>query len=163
MLQFTLFTQEVENFVLRYHHLTVTAASLCHTSLLRRGIHVPRQTKNAAEMQQQVCQKCTKLAQYMAPASRNRFHMKRSRQTLHMGSSCCSCCCTISFVSGDRLLSQFTTDYVCICHNLRKRKEKTTPFGVNLMRSQVLYRAAQAQLDSRCIVHLVMMSASCQT
>ncbi len=24
-----------------------------------------------------------------------------------------------------------------------KRKEKTTPFGVNLMRSQVLYRAAQ--------------------
>ena len=25
----------------------------------------------------------------------------------------------------------------------RKRKEKTTPFGVNLMRSQVLYRAAQ--------------------
>ncbi len=26
-----------------------------------------------------------------------------------------------------------------------KRKEKTTPFGVNLMRSQVLYRAAQGQ------------------
>ena len=26
------------------------------------------------------------------------------------------------------------------------RKEKTTPFGVNLMRSQVLYRAAQALL-----------------
>jgi len=25
----------------------------------------------------------------------------------------------------------------------KKRKEKTTPFGVNLMRSQVLYRAAQ--------------------
>ncbi len=29
----------------------------------------------------------------------------------------------------------------CLC--CRKRKEKTTPFGVNLMRSQVLYRAAQ--------------------
>ena len=28
--------------------------------------------------------------------------------------------------------------------NLKKRKEKTTPFGVSLMRSQVLYRAAQA-------------------
>ena len=27
----------------------------------------------------------------------------------------------------------------------KKRKEKTTPFGVNLMRSQVLYRAAQTQ------------------
>jgi len=27
----------------------------------------------------------------------------------------------------------------------KKRKEKTTPFGVNLMRSQVLYRAAQEQ------------------
>jgi len=26
----------------------------------------------------------------------------------------------------------------------KKRKEKTTPFGVNLMRSQVLYRAAQS-------------------
>jgi len=25
----------------------------------------------------------------------------------------------------------------------KKRKEKTTPFGVNLMRSPVLYRAAQ--------------------
>jgi len=25
----------------------------------------------------------------------------------------------------------------------KKRKEKTTPFGVDLMRSQVLYRAAQ--------------------
>jgi len=25
----------------------------------------------------------------------------------------------------------------------KKRKEKTTPFGINLMRSQVLYRAAQ--------------------
>ena len=28
----------------------------------------------------------------------------------------------------------------------QKRKEKTTPFGVNLMRSQVLNRAAQALL-----------------
>ncbi len=28
----------------------------------------------------------------------------------------------------------------------KKRKEKTTPFGINLMRSQVLYRAAQACL-----------------
>jgi len=27
----------------------------------------------------------------------------------------------------------------------KKRKEKTTPFGVNLMRSQVLYLAAQQQ------------------
>ncbi len=31
----------------------------------------------------------------------------------------------------------------------KKRKEKTTPFGVNLMRSQVLYRAAQVLL-SQC-------------
>ena len=28
----------------------------------------------------------------------------------------------------------------------KKRKEKTTPFGVNSMRSQVLYRAAQTHL-----------------
>ena len=28
----------------------------------------------------------------------------------------------------------------------KKRKEKTTPFGVILMRSQVLYRAAQVQV-----------------
>ena len=27
----------------------------------------------------------------------------------------------------------------------KKRKEKTTPFGVNLKRSQVLYRAAQGE------------------
>ena len=30
----------------------------------------------------------------------------------------------------------------------KKRKEKTTPFGVSLMRSQVLYRAAQAAVCS---------------
>ncbi len=30
----------------------------------------------------------------------------------------------------------------------KKSKEKTTPFGVNLMRSQVLYRAAQAAARS---------------
>ena len=29
----------------------------------------------------------------------------------------------------------------------RKEKEKTTPFGINLMRSQVLYRAAQGNTD----------------
>ncbi len=32
----------------------------------------------------------------------------------------------------------------CVCQTAAtSRKEKTTPFGVNLMRSQVLYRAAQ--------------------
>jgi len=33
----------------------------------------------------------------------------------------------------------------------KKRKEKTTPFGINLVRSQVLYRAAQglAALNSQ--------------
>ena len=44
--------------------------------------------------------------------------------------------------SNRRWLSRFR----CGCHGLekkRKRKEKTTPFGVNLMRSQVVYRAAQ--------------------
>ena len=30
----------------------------------------------------------------------------------------------------------------------KKRKEKTTPFGVNLMRSQVLYQAAQETVSS---------------
>ncbi len=33
-----------------------------------------------------------------------------------------------------------------------ERKEKTTPFGLNLMRSQVLYRASQAQF--RDVVHM---------
>ena len=33
----------------------------------------------------------------------------------------------------------------------KKRKEKTTPFGVNLMRSQVVYRVAQiSDSDSSC-------------
>ena len=42
----------------------------------------------------------------------------------------------------------------CICKK-KKRKEKTTPFGVDLMRSPVLYRAAQMlhlQLDIRMIM-----------
>ena len=36
----------------------------------------------------------------------------------------------------------------------KKRKEKTTPFGVNLMRSQVLYRAAQVLGDTMYAQHL---------
>ncbi len=34
-------------------------------------------------------------------------------------------------------------------HGERKEKEKTMPFGVSLMRSQVLYRAAQMHSDTR--------------
>ena len=30
----------------------------------------------------------------------------------------------------------------------KKRKEKTTPFGVNLMRSPVIYQAAQDQYNT---------------
>ena len=40
----------------------------------------------------------------------------------------------------------------------RTRKEKTTPFGVNLMRSQVLYQAAQAK--SQCEVAAVKHCAA---
>ena len=37
------------------------------------------------------------------------------------------------------------------CHEgSQKRKEKTMPFGVNLMRSQVLYRAAQVEGSHAC-------------
>ena len=34
----------------------------------------------------------------------------------------------------------------------RKRKEKTTPFGVNLTRSLVIYQAALTY-DTRCMCH----------
>jgi len=34
----------------------------------------------------------------------------------------------------------------------KKRKEKTTPFGVNLMRSQVLYRAAQTMGKKQLLI-----------
>jgi len=36
----------------------------------------------------------------------------------------------------------------------RKEKEKTTPFGVNLLRSQVLYRAAPASFNILTFEHL---------
>ncbi len=39
-------------------------------------------------------------------------------------------------------------------HCAEKRKEKTTPFGVNLMRSQVLYRAAQIIVLSTFHTHI---------
>ena len=73
----------------------------------------------------------------------------------------CLCCVT----SGNGLVK---------CHQILsaanagwKRKEKTMPFGVNLMRSQVLYRAAQVQVGQvlwhlvfwRCI-HIVNMSGA---
>ncbi len=56
-----------------------------------------------------------------------------------------------SFVDCGRLLRLVQTvsvvpKYYCLeqASATQKRKEKTTPFGVNLMRSQILYRAAQA-------------------
>ena len=42
-----------------------------------------------------------------------------------------------------------------MCHS-NKRKEKTTPFGVNLMRSQVSYRAAQSTTQNS-VHHLMSM------
>ena len=38
--------------------------------------------------------------------------------------------------------------------NTMKRKEKTTPFGVNLMRSPVLYRAAQEMNTMQCYLQM---------
>ncbi len=57
------------------------------------------------------------------------------------------------------------------CHNSTKvasltvhlgieRKEKTKPFGINLMRSQVLYWAAQDHLSSIQHAHAQAMSAN---
>jgi len=45
----------------------------------------------------------------------------------------------------------------------KKRKEKTTPFGVNLMRSQVLYRAAQVMTWDACCTqeHAKIPPTSC--
>jgi len=54
--------------------------------------------------------------------------------TQHTGRHSCAHFATISLAS--QALKQ-------------KRKEKTTPFGVNLMRSQVLYRAAQGGTSAR--------------
>ncbi len=42
-------------------------------------------------------------------------------------------------------------------HERKKRKEKTTPFGVNSMRSQVLHRAAQDVLHDILFVWLSQM------
>ncbi len=42
------------------------------------------------------------------------------------------------------VLASVTPGFLSFWSAEKKRKEKTTPFGVNLMRSQVLYRAAQA-------------------
>jgi hypothetical protein len=35
-----------------------------------------------------------------------------------------------------------------LCNKIGKEKEKTTPFGINSMRSQVLYQAAQEQQNN---------------
>ena len=48
----------------------------------------------------------------------------------------------------DKECTYFDNSFRCISVYLKVgacsvRKEKTTPFGINLMRSQVLYRAAQ--------------------
>ncbi len=43
----------------------------------------------------------------------------------------------------------------------KKRKEKTTPFGVNLMRSQVLYQAAQIRKQYHLLCMKVVHNADC--
>jgi len=43
----------------------------------------------------------------------------------------------------------------------RKNKEKTTPFGVNLMRSQVLYRAAQGVAAMHAKLSFACLHAAC--
>ncbi len=52
------------------------------------------------------------------------------------------------------LICHWYLDTLCILPSISckssERKEKTTPFGVNLMRSQVLYRAVQVQI----LIHL---------
>jgi len=48
-------------------------------------------------------------------------------------------------------------------HAIEKWKEKTTPFGINLMRSQVLYRAAQSIQIHKEPVTAVMQSPSAST
>jgi len=41
----------------------------------------------------------------------------------------------------------------------KKRKEKTTPFGVNLIRSPVLYRAAQGQRRQESVKQILLLDA----
>ncbi len=43
----------------------------------------------------------------------------------------------------------------------KERKEKTTPFGVNSMRSQVLYRAAQVSQQGYTVSFHVIAIVSC--
>ncbi len=51
----------------------------------------------------------------------------------------CTCAACLLYLKVDM---QAGTQYIV---DSEKRAEKTTPFGVNLMRSQVLYRAAHRQ------------------
>ena len=65
----------------------------------------------------------------------------------HCYSTCKLCCtCAVNMLHTFPML----TSSWHLCWE-KKRKENTTPFGVNLMRSPVLYRAAQASLLSSAL------------
>jgi len=59
-------------------------------------------------------------------------HAIAGEQSLGISQHCGSAAAQVAVITGIRLF----------CLLKKKRKEKTTPFGANLMRSQVLYRAA---------------------
>jgi len=67
---------------------------------------------------------------------------------------------------GSGLAASNASTIAALNNNIQKRKEKTTPFGVNSMRSQVLYRAAQGLKDvevvlARPVVPPVSSSLQC--
>ncbi len=99
----------------------------------------------------------------------NRFTLRTGIHNTHCTTtgpkSCnvCQCksgptCCALHLMSSETLKIVVgsvvvTADPFCGVAVLleKKRKKKTTPFGVNLMRNQVLYRAAQAVLLSTTV------------
>jgi hypothetical protein len=79
------------------------------------------------------------------PSSRSTGN--RQRQGIHVWWPCTCCTLLLLCCWHFQLLQGLVSE---------KRKEKTTPFGVNLMRSQVLYQAAQVWSVSKCYFTCVL-------
>ncbi len=112
-----------------------------------------------AAAQARVQQLEQQLQAQQAEAAASEKRMNAQMEQVKMDVSCCPLCSTMHILS----------DTLCFCICLlmpyvsplnfgQKRKEKTTPFGVSLLRSQVLYQAAQAGLAQ----HIVQRIASAE-
>ncbi len=125
-------------------HQPSCAASLCfliYVSYIAETHLVEETRKGAVSCTIRCCREGERLRQGLDPNAQSCSKRQDQGSKRHVQNTCCQCL----------ELQTWCSCIICDAHpakreTKRREKEKTMPFGVNLMRSQVLYRAHPASL-----------------